>query len=137
MPFLTRSDYDSVIQSEVFDSIIDYDDQIRVITETRVIQEMAGYLSARYDTQSIFSETGDDRNPVVVMYLVDMVLYHLHGRIAYNQVPEDRRERYRYAKEWLDGIRAGEINPPDLPVVPDGITDYVRFGGNEKRNNQF
>jgi hypothetical protein len=99
-------------------------------------------LAVRYAVDSIFSATGNSRNAEVVMYMVDMVLYHLHSRINPGQVPELRKERYADALDWLNKVSAGDFLP-DLPKVGDadgdGVDDknVVQWGGRPARNPYF
>ncbi len=135
--FCTRDDYEAAIRGNILDAIIDFNDGKLDIAESRAISEMGGYLNARYDTEAIFAATGNDRNPLMVMYCVDIALYHLHSVLNPKKVPDHRKERFDQAKQWLADVAAGMINPPDLPRITDGSRDYVLFGSNTKRNNHI
>lgn len=136
--FLSEADYGDAIRDNYLDDLIESDDAILNSCELKAIQFMKGYLNARYDVDAIFSATGDDRNPVIVMYAVDICLYYVHRRIAYKDVPEWRKERYNDAKDWLEKVNKQEINDPTLPKITDSIDrNYVRFGSNPKRQNSL
>lgn len=83
-------------------------------------------------------EVGDDRNHVIVMYLADITLYHLHSAINPRNIPELRGIRYDAAREWLRDVSRTIINP-DLPLLTE-VTDkvpLVRYGGQTKRTNDY
>lgn len=68
----------------------------------------------------------DPRHQLLVMYVIDMLLYHLHARITPRNVPEVRNERYAAAVAWMDMVKAGDESP-DLPLRDPG-RDEVRHG---------
>ena len=69
---------------------------------------------------------GDNRNPIVVQYMMDIVLYHLHARINPRNVPELRLIRYDGnnptqnggAIAWLKKISAGQIQLDAQEIIP-------------------
>lgn len=69
---------------------------------------------------------GDNRNQQIVMYLIDITLYHLHSRINPRNVPDLRKERYDGnnpqqnggAVAWLKRCASGDVTA-DLPnIIP-------------------
>lgn len=132
--FITKSDYSEFIRTNILDSITNATDGILDAAEVRSIELMKGYLNARYDTTNIFNKTGDDRNPVVVMYCIDLILFDIHSRINPRKIPELRIERRNIAIDWLEKVQQLLINPPDLPVI-EGEKNYIIYGSEPKRNN--
>ena len=57
---------------------------------------------------------GDNRDPQMVLYLCDIVLYHLHTRIAPRNIPDLRVKRYDDAIAWLRMCAEGSVTP-NLP----------------------
>lgn len=137
MAFITKTDYEDSIKENVLDDITESDDNKLDVATSRAVEEAKGYLNARYDITEIFNKTDTDRNPIIVMYVIDMALYHLHSLINMNKIPKARKERYEKATEWFRMVNEGDINPPDLPLPTDGTKEYVLFGGNTKRSNQI
>lgn len=86
--------------------------------------------------QSIGYLKGDNRNQQMVMYMVDMVLFHLHSRIAPRNIPQLRLDRYRDAKEWLKDSAIGNITA-DLPIIQPAQGNRIRFGGDVKNENRY
>lgn len=142
MPFLTDSDYLDQIKATQLSVITENTLSIRQTAEAAAEAQMRSRLAVRYAVDSIFSATGTARNAEVVMYMVDMVLYHLHSRINPGQVPELRKERYADALDWLNKVSAGDFLP-DLPKVGDadgdGVDDknVVQWGGRAPREPYF
>jgi phage gp36-like protein len=104
--------------------------------EEDAIEYLKGYLHARYDVAAIFAATGDDRNPIIVKYTVDVALFYIYHRMPTDQVPEMRAYAYEAAEKWLVRVQKQQVNPPDLPVVasPEGdAKEYVQFGSNPRR----
>ncbi|MBK6611856.1 MAG: DUF1320 family protein [Sphingobacteriales bacterium] len=81
-------------------------------------------------------EQRDPRHPSVVMFLIDMVLYHLHSRISPRNVPDIRAERYDAAITWLKMIAKEQINPA-LPKPQNNEKQYIIYGANPPRDYQF
>jgi phage gp36-like protein len=134
--FIDKADYASVINNNVLDAITEVDDNKLDVAELRAISEMQSYLANRYDTDAIFSATGIARHNAVLMFCLDMTLYHLHALINPRKIPEYRKERYTAALDWLQGISMLKINP-DLPKPINGDKAYVLFGSNIKRTNHI
>lgn len=77
----------------------------------------------------------DPRHSLLVMYAVDMLLYHLHSSINPRKIPELRKERYQEAKQWLQDIATSKENAD----FPTNILDDERviWGSNPKIDNNF
>lgn len=141
MAFVTDNDYKAQIKDATLTMIIDGDSTLRNDVELKTLEEMRGYLAVRYDAVRIFNAVGTDRNAVIVMYFIDMVLYHLHSRINPGQVPAVRMDRYDQAIKWLKMVSEGGL-APNLPVVAtdsDGINTnaVVEWGSGTPRNPYY
>lgn len=226
MNFLTSSDYDFLIQDEIYQVITDNNEGIRDQSESAAMEEMKGYLRKRYDVAKIFLpvipysnsatytpgsiveynmqgaimysddtdftmgdivkydgglglrtylclqdctgkspedqqyfkrvtatytakvnttgiappdtskwQEGDVRSALVIMFLLDMVIYHIHARIAPQNVPVIRENRYNAAIKYLRDVQKGDITP-DLPPVTDSagnqITEEIQYNSYPK-----
>ena len=137
MDFLTSDDFKKQIKDQFLEQITEQDSTLLDRSEIAAIEEMCSYLSQRYDVEEIFSQSGDDRNPLIIQYLVDIMLYHLHSRITPRNVPQIRIDRYNTSLVWLDKVNEGVLNPA-LPHKNDPETGQkvpFRFGGPEKQGN--
>ncbi|MDO9255419.1 MAG: DUF1320 family protein [Bacteroidales bacterium] len=140
--FLTENDYDTLILDDDRLLISQATDTIRQQTETMAIDQMSGYLRPKYDTAATFAKTSTARSQVLVMYCMDITLYHLHASIPGRFVPEIRRIRYEDALAWLKDVAKGLIDP-DLVLKTDPTTGEsvtgpsILFGGNAKQDNSW
>ncbi|MCX6277676.1 MAG: DUF1320 family protein [Bacteroidetes bacterium] len=125
MAFLTDSDYKSLICNEDLDIVIQSDIDTKTKAELMGIEQMTGYLNQRFDCEAIFTAENGDRNHLVVMFLVDIVLYHLYSSLPNRLGLEQRRIRYEDALKWLKDVANGLITPPlptpDLTVATDPL----------------
>lgn len=79
---------------------------------------------------------GDNRNPLIVMYMVDITLYHVLSRIAPRNIPPLRIDRYNMAITALREINEG-VRMTDVPLVQPESYKRFMMGGNVKRNNYY
>lgn len=142
MAFLTDDDFKAKIKDNILATLLDGDPNIRLTCENDAIAQAYGRLNVRFDVDAIFSASGANRNSELVMYLVDMTLYHLHSRITPGQVPELRAQRYADALEWLKNIASGDWEP-NLPkkgdADGDGVDDkeVIQWGGRPPANPYY
>jgi len=162
MSFLTSADYGLQIRHEIKNLLTDGDDVLLVDAALAAQVEMESYLRGRYDCDAIFTASGpvaavpasgdtpaveaqpDTRNRLLVMYLVDMALYHLHSRQNPRNVPQIRQDRYDQALSWLKMARKGELSVglPPLPAnnedgTPNADTILPRGGSLPKQKNTY
>lgn len=78
----------------------------------------------------------DNRDAQMVMYLIDVALFHIHSRIAPRNIPEIRVKRYDAAIEWLKLCATGEITP-SLPLLQPKQGNRIRYGGPIKNINTY
>lgn len=127
MAFLVKDDYKPYIRDQALNQVTSFDDGIIMEAELSAQAEMESYLAARYDVANIFNKTGAARNPLIITYMVDIVLYQLHSRIPGKLIPEIRADRYNAAIMWLDKVAEGKLNP-DLPLkTVDDVPVQVNF----------
>lgn len=142
MAFLSSSDYQSQIKDSIINQVIENNVAFRTDAEQKAEAQMRSRLAVRYDVGNIFNKTGTARNAEIVMYHVDMVLYHLHSRINPGQVPQIRHDRYQDALDWLAKVASGDYLA-DLPLVGDtdgdGVDDknVIQAGSRTPRNPYF
>lgn len=107
--FIQLEDYDATLHREILDSLTRSDEAIIETCEDQAIAEMKGYLKSRYDVDAIFSKTGAERHPLILMYAKDIAVYHIfciHNPMKMSKIREDRYER---AISWLKMANSGDI----------------------------
>lgn len=138
--FININDYDASIHREILDSLVREDISLVDICEDRAIAEMRSYLAKRYDCDSIFSQAGDNRHPLVLMMALDIAIYHIfsiHNPVKLSQL---RKDRYERATEWLKAVAKGDISIEGAPLAPSDIlvsNQPMRIVSNPKRHNHF
>ena len=156
MSFLTEADYGLQIRDEIRALVTDGSTTLLTSAGLTAQSEMESYLRGRFDVDKVFTAPNavpasgstpavpDQRSPVVVMYLVDMALYHLHSRQNPRNVPQIRQDRYDQAISWLKMARRGELSvglPLEPTTNPDGTPDadniLPRGGSLPKQTNGY
>lgn len=131
--FINTSDYDATIHREILDSLLrkestTYDPQIIEICEDRAVAEMRGYLNKTYDCDKIFSAEGGDRNALILMFALDITVYHIFCQHNPYKMSKIRQDRYDRAIEWLKGVMTGDITIDGAPRLPEeDVADNSRW----------
>ena len=122
--YIELSDYDASIHREILDALLrkdapGYDPNIIEICEERAVAEMRTYMAKRYDCDAIFSARGDERNQLILMFALDMAIYHIFCQHNPYKISPVREDRYKRAIEWLKGILKGDVSVDGAPLLPD------------------
>lgn len=139
MAYLEPADIKTHLYGAVVDEISREDETILQDAITAGIGEAEGYLNA-YDILTIFSATGAARHPTLLLYTKDIAVWH-YIQLANPAVEmELRKYRYEQAIEWLGKVQSGKTNPSlPYPAEPPAAeaNNYIKYGGFDKRNNNF
>lgn len=141
MKFVTNSDIEVLIRADMLQHIIGTDTTLLDKAEAAATKKIRTYLKARYDVAAVFSATGQDRDELMLLYTIDIMLYDLHSRINPRKIPELRRTRYKEAMEWLKMVQQGEACA-ELPAIENESgqqtgSDEIKWGSNPKRNHYY
>lgn len=122
--FINIGDYDASIHREILDALLrkdsaSYDPQIIEICENRAIAEMRSYLGKTYDCDDIFAARGDERHQLVLMFALDITIYHIFCQHNPYKISSIREQRYKRAIEWMKGIMNGDITIEGAPLLPE------------------
>ncbi|MFK5855387.1 MAG: hypothetical protein QM503_04590 [Bacteroidota bacterium] len=133
--YLLSDDYKTLITDDDREVVEQASDVNRENAEKSAIEYFKGYLRSRYNVDSIFEQVGEDRNPTLLMFVMDEVLYTLHSTLPGNLMPEIRQIRKENLDKWLLDIQKGRTQP-DFPTIDDEeSTDQgnpMKFGGNKR-----
>ena len=140
MAYLTKQEIKTHLYGAVVDEISRADDTILQSAIDAAIAEASGYLTA-YDMAAIFAAVDDARNPILLLYIKDITVWH-YIQLANPAVEmELRLKRYERAIEFLQGIQSGKVNPslpyPAAPPEPGERESFIKYGGIDLRNNNF
>ena len=122
--FINIGDYDASIHCEIHDALLrkdsaSYHPQIIEICENRAIAEMRSYLGKPYDCDAIFAARGDERHQLVLMFALDITIYHIFCQHNPYKISSIREQRYKRAIEWMKGIMNGDITIEGVPLLPE------------------
>jgi hypothetical protein len=103
------------------------------------------YFTGITPTDTTYWTKGDNRNAQIKMYLIDIILYHLHSRINPRNIPELRNIRYDGANEfknggaigWLKQVENGKVGLDAPKRVPNDNKLSIAFGSFPKLNNHY
>lgn len=140
MAYLTSAEINTHLYGGVVTEINRGDATILQAAIDAAIAEASGYLTA-YDLVAIFAAVGALRNPILLLYIKDITVWH-YIQLANPAVEmELRLKRYERAIEFLQGIQSGKVNPalpyPAAPPEPGERESYIKYGGIDLRNNNF
>jgi phage gp36-like protein len=150
MRFLTDEDYRSFITDGDLEAMLEPHDDEQIDPKAELLkceivaqEEIAGYLRNRYDVEQVFAPfdfaqgTPDTRSPIIIMYNIDVALYHLAARLPGRMNLEQREVRYDSALKWLDKVNKGQVQPA-LPLINENDPgNPVKWGGYKKQNSQW
>ena len=131
--FIEITDYDASIHREILDSLLrqgtaDYDPQIVEICEDRAVMEMRSYLNKQYDCNKIFLAQGTERHALVLMFALDIAIYHIFCQHNHYKISKIRQDRYDRAVEWLKGVMRGDVTIDGAPLLPaEEVEDKSRW----------
>jgi hypothetical protein len=92
-------------------------------------------FSAVTPDNTTFWTAGENRPFLLKMYLIDVILYHLHSSVNPRNIPLLREDRYKAARKWLDEVNRGRVFaelPIKIPVTNGG--SFI-WGGQPKSDN--
>lgn len=137
--FLSNDEMKTHLYAENIQVIQRDDETILTAAIQGAIIEAKGYLKA-YDVERIFTMSGEERNPLLLIWIKDIATWHFLVLCNAGHELALREKRYTQAIAWLRGVQKGDIDP-DLPTKEDeggaSGTGIIKFGSNDKREQHF
>lgn len=140
MAFLTKAELKTVADVTLVDKITNTDDTIVTAIIDESISIMTTYLKPRYDTDTIFAQTGSNRHLTVLKYLKDIVVFEIYIRYTRGkEANEVAMLRYQQAMKWLEDVNTGKLNADlPLPEPTDPATiSTIAYGSSTKYTTTF
>ncbi len=134
--YLTIDDITTGIYEETLNALTrkpaDVDQAIK-----EAVDEVRGYLSARYDANLEFNKSGSARSNRVVQLTRDIAIYNCYKLSNPANMPDIRIQVYKDAVKSLTRIQAEQESVPGLVRLQaaSGGSNYVSYGGNKRRRN--
>lgn len=138
--FVDIKDYDASVHREILDALVRDDETLVEICEDRAIAEMRGYLSKRYDCNAIFLASGEERNQLILMMVIDIAVYHIFCIHNPQKLSQVRKDRYERAVEWMKAVANEEVSIDGAPLLPEeerAKKAELMFKSNPKRINRL
>lgn len=142
--YLNISDLQKGMRSEILTTITRSQSSVAEQAISEAEQEVASYLSARYDIATELAKTPEcnDRNAMVVKLVRDIALYNIYNFTAPVNIPDNRIKCYENAVSLLKSAQAEKaaiVGLARLNTASDGTvtSSYIAFGGNQKRENHI
>ena len=138
--FVDIKDYDASVHREILDALVRDDETLVEICEDRAIAEMRGYLSKRYDCNAIFSASGEERNQLILMMVIDIAVYHIFCIHNPQKLSQVRKDRYERAVEWMKAVANEEVSIDGAPLLSEedrARKSALMFKSNPKRINRL
>ncbi|MDR1345950.1 MAG: DUF1320 domain-containing protein [Bacteroidales bacterium] len=107
---------------------------------SEALTEVQSYLSARYDMEAEFARTGAARNPMILKIARDIAIYNIYNIGNPAVLPESRVTVYRDNIAFLKSVQTEKASLHGLERLTDplkGGSNFIAFGGNKKRKNQW
>lgn len=140
--FLPKAELNTVGLDEIISRIVNSDDKIITDIIEEDIDLMKGYLFQYYDTDAIFSATGNNRNKTVLRHLKGLVSFDIYTRRT-KGINDVAKLRYDEAMLWLEKVSTGKMKP-DLPPklidsngdgTPDSEVPFMKLGSRKNYQN--
>ncbi|AIM38280.1 hypothetical protein KO02_17505 [Sphingobacterium sp. ML3W] len=156
MPFLIAQELKSVIREYKVNHIADNDPANITVAINTAITEVASRLVSKndrskndgrlkIDTKAVFTQEGDDRNPLILELTKIVTLWWLLPRSNAGVDWEVVRDRYSAAIDYIKDLATGEANDMTLPTIEDptdedgnpiSSTKPFRMGSRAKFNHE-
>lgn len=140
MAYLTPDELQSHLYGEVINEIQREDATKSEDAIAAGIEEARSYMGT-YDTNAIFSAEGSNRNPIVLLYVKDIAIWHFIQLANPSVDMQLRQDRYEKAIHFFEKIQSGKANPnlpyPAAPTDGTPVETWMKWGSNSKRNNYF
>lgn len=140
--FLTEEDYKTLCDHPSRLVYEQSDTTNRERAERMAIAEIKAYLGSRYNQQAIFAAQGEQRNHLVVMWAMDIALYHLSSWLPGRMGSDIREKRYEKALDDLKMVAKGSIDPglpppADQPIINPSESEAIMWQSEARNNNDW
>lgn len=133
--------------SEIKTHLLDYqvdqitggDESIVISAIDAAIAEVKSYIASRYDVNAIFSKTGNNRSPLIVIHTKNIAVWNLLRLANVDAIYERYHEAYNDSIAYLSKVAEGKL-VPDLPYreSPDGNPPgTIQISSNIKFHHEF
>jgi len=135
--FTTPDELKTHIFENVVVAISDGDTSLMVTAIAAAESEAAGYMD-RYDYVTIFTQTGTNRDPILLQTVKTLAVWHFIGLANPNIDYEVWHGRYKEAVRWLEKVQDSRVNPVGWPIsaIPQ-LGNLFHSKSRRKRGNNY
>ncbi|MBI9055508.1 MAG: DUF1320 family protein [Bacteroidales bacterium] len=136
--YLEKIDIEKGIQPEILTVISRNDSNINTAIN-EAVAEMGAYLGARYNIDNELMKIGSTRNTLIVKLVRDIAIYNCYKSSNPVNMPDAQIAAYKDAISFLTKAQAERTNIDGLERLSDAVSgsSYLKYGGNDKRNNHY
>lgn len=138
--YFEQTDLEKGVYPEVLNVISRNTENINTAI-TEAMSKVSSYLGARYNMRNEFSKTGGARNTLVLQMVRDIALYNCYCISNPVNMSETREQKYKDTISFLKDVQAERAQIDGLTRLSDASgtsgSNYLVFGGNVKRNNNY
>lgn len=151
--FLDPSELKTTMYEYQVNQIVENDSTIVISAINTAIDEVKSYLMPNnqsewrdgrplYDVEAIFSETGEDRNALILAHTKTVAQWWILDLSNVDILHEQVKERYDRSIEYLQKVNNGEVTVHGLPTL-DPTEDNIanrqpfRMGSRNKFNHTY
>ncbi len=136
MDFLQQSDYNSFINPQLLNMLLEGDTGKLEDAEDMASGYIKSNLSARYNLTTEFSRSGNGRNRTLVRWMLSLSVYYLHNTVADTDIPERVAKNYDDVRKEIEAVASGKMATDLIPLQQDGkVKTRFRWGSSPKRSH--
>jgi hypothetical protein len=144
--FISKDDYAYHMRVYKLDQILDEEehdqDLILDTAEEEALAMIEKHLADKYDMNTVLSQSGANRNKVILRWAKVLVIYYIYERVPDEMVPERVVKNYNEVMEQLRRVEDGKASvsglPPKTELDGNGVNQPVtrrRWGSVTARTN--
>lgn len=138
--YITVDELKTHAYDEELKEIIRDDESIALASIDMAIEYAETRLTKFYDTDIIFSKTGEDRSKLLVGFIKDIAVWFLIGLANVSIDYDDKKFRYTQADNWLKAVfknKDMKLSQKDFPRRDDKAPTSFSGTFNTKRENRY
>lgn len=133
--YITPEELKTHAYDEEISAIIRDDETIALACIDMAVEFAESKLLKAYDTEAIFSKTGDERSPLLVKIIKDIAIWELIGLANPSVDYEDKKYRYDQAVSWLKDVYKGmPANLPKKELTTTTGASFTMFTATKREN---
>lgn len=138
MVFLTATDFNMKVSSDILNQITQTDNTILDDAEKQAIGIINDNLSSNFDIDTEIAKTDNERHDNLLRWMLNLTLYFIYERVPDDQVPERVVKNFDDTITEIEMIARGKKNTTLARVIDEETSEIrttFRYGSNAKRDH--